>query len=564
MKKSLLTIILTLAINLCSCNFVVNNNSELKDNSENIENLNSENMENANCEIYFNEYEFIKKVDDVNAYHAGVATNLSVDNGVIISPYYSLTINGKSVPVYATRTTNTVHSFVYVDVEKINSDVDFNLYLTIETLEKSTVLNKKNANVTVLPLKKNVNAVIENKKIKAVVSDFGSYSFSFNKKQDEALTIFIAEKENTQELFKGKTINYIEPGDYSALYKDETLFTEENAVYYFKNGRYRVDIISVPANSILYFDKNAYIEVIPTSVANFIQTKGEENITVAGRGLIDFSACCGSEVPEGYSNNKKGMSFSNVTNIDIGGITVINCQTWTLCLNACNQVKVHDVMFFGYRVFSDGIMLSDCKNAVVERNFVRTGDDAFETKSTTAHGLTENVLFINNDAWTDKGIAYGCIYESNHDTTDVHFEDCRVGFAMGTWSNHLGCCVIQMGNRKNAKMYDITFNNIEIFTSYNAAILNIYIGGSGGRGPGYGIVKDIYFKNVTARRNYGAFLNLRTYDSENCFIYDVYLDNIVSNDILLTSDNYTTDNYVTDNVAGGYDFRRLKINTLVD
>lgn len=564
MKKSLLTIILTLAINLCSCNFVVNNNSELKDNSENIENLNSENMENANCEIYFNEYEFIKKVDDVNAYHAGVATNLSVDNGVIISPYYSLTINGKAVPVYATRTTNTVHSFVYVDVEKINSDVDFNLYLTIETLEKSTVLNKKNANVTVLPLKKNVNAVIENKKIKAVVSDFGSYSFSFNKKQDEALTIFIAEKENTQELFKGKTINYIEPGDYSALYKNETLFTEENAVYYFKNGRYRVDIISVPANSILYFDKNAYIEVIPTSVANFIQTKGEENITVAGRGLIDFSACCGSEVPEGYSNNKKGMSFSNVTNIDIGGITVINCQTWTLCLNACNQVKVHDVMFFGYRVFSDGIMLSDCKNAVVERNFIRTGDDAFETKSTTAHGLTENVLFINNDAWTDKGIAYGCIYESNHDTTDVHFEDCRVGFAMGTWSNHLGCCVIQMGNRKNAKMYDITFNNIEIFTSYNAAILNIYIGGSGGRGPGYGIVKDIYFKNVTARRNYGAFLNLRTYDSENCFIYDVYLDNIVSNDILLTSENYTTDNYVTDNVAGGYDFRRLKINTLVD
>ena len=229
-------------------------------------------------------------------------------------------------------------------------------------------------------------------------------------------------------------------------------------------------------------------------------------------------------------------------------------------MNACEDVYISDCLFFGYRVYSDGIMLSDCKNALVEKNFIRTGDDAFETKSTTTNGLTENVWFKNNDAWTDKGVAYGCIYESNHDTSDVHFEDCTVGFAMGTWSNHLGCCVIQMGNRKGAKMYDITFNNFEIYTNHNAAILNIYIGGSGGRGEGYGDVDKIYFSNIVAARNFGAVLNLRTYDSENCSIKRVFVDNVTSNGELFTKQ--TSHGKVNDYVAGGYNFDYLQINTL--
>ena len=268
-------------------------------------------------------------------------------------------------------------------------------------------------------------------------------------------------------------------------------------------------------------------------------------------------------MPAGYSNNKGGLVFSEVDNVTFSGLTVINSQTWTLCMNDCEGVSVYDCMFFAYRVFADGVMLSDCKNAIVENCFVRTGDDAFETKSTTANGLTENVLFRNNAAWTDKAVAYGCIYESNHDTRGVRFENCSVGFALGTWSNHLGSCVIQMGNRKGAVMEDITFDNIEIYTSYNRGALNVYIGGSGGRGAGYGIVKNIYFKNITIKRNFDAFLNLQTYDSENCFIYDLYLDNIVSNGTLLTPMNKFRDGFIHNLVAGGYDLdERLHINTL--
>jgi polygalacturonase len=198
-------------------------------------------------------------------------------------------------------------------------------------------------------------------------------------------------------------------------------------------------------------------------------------------------------------------------------------------------------MLFAYRVFADGYMLSDCKDAVVEYNFARTGDDAFETKSTSSSGLTERVLFQHNAAWTDKAVAYGCIYESNHDTRGVKFINNSVGFALGTWSPHLGCCVIQMGNRRGATIEDILFKNMEIYASYNNAILNVFIGGSGGIGEGWGTVNNIQFKNITATLNYGSVLNVQTRGSEDAYIKHLYLNNIVSNGERITSDNYNKD-----------------------
>ena len=90
-----------------------------------------------------------------------------------------------------------------------------------------------------------------------------------------------------------------------------------------------------------------------------------------------------------------------------------------------------------------------------------------------------------------------------------------------------------------------------------------YVGGSAGRGEGYGHVDNIYFSNISAKRNYGAILNLRTYDSLNCSIKNVYVDNIYSNNILLTNKNYLDAGYVNNKVVGGYDFNYLHINTRI-
>lgn len=47
--------------------------------------------------------------------------------------------------------------------------------------------------------------------------------------------------------------------------------------------------------------------------------------------------------------------------------------------------------------------------------------------------------------------------------------------------------------------------------------------------------------------------------------YDLYLDNILSNGVLLTEDNYLENGYISDKVTGGYNMEKyLHINTRTD
>lgn len=517
----------------------------------------------AACKIYTSQYTQAQTVEGEEALSAftGDLSDNAVENGICVSPYYTMTVNGENIPVYAARSANGLHSFAYIDVESQEEDGSFSLSVKIEGKQDGSVFEDASPEVVVLPESKGVSAQIEQKTVSATIDEYGSYSFAFNKSHIEPLTLMVKEYEAFAAP-SGYTVRNIEPGEHALR---DTTFTEENTVYYFKAGLHETDSIILPSNSILYLERGAYIAVQPSADGNSrsaITNSGTENIRVEGRGLIDFSACTGGSV----GNNKTGIVFNEVSNITFSGSTVINAQTWQICFNACETVHVQDVMCFGYRTFADGVMLSDCKDGIVEDNFIRTGDDAFETKSTTSgtNGkYTDNILFQNNAAWTDKAVAYGCIYESSKDTQNVKFLNNSVGFALGTWSTHLGCNVIQMGNNRDATMHDIQFIGTEIYTSYNQAICNIYIGGSGGQGPGWGKVNNIYFQDITARRNYGLVLNLRSYTSEDTEIKNIYLDNVVSNGTLFTKDLLSDKAYFNNSTQEGVFFSSsLYINTI--
>lgn len=528
--------------------------------------------EEVNCNVTANSYADIASLttqEEIDAYNRDTKTALPCENGVIKSPYFELRINGRKIPVYAARTTNGIHSFAYIDVEKQIKDDPFALNIELGFLQLCTVLDEygEKTKIDVLPESKGVKATLNENKVNCVIRDFGSYSFVFNRFHEQPLTLMVAEKEDTNALFGDYNIEYFEAGDYTSVeMRAKTLFKKENTVYYFKEGRYEIDSISLPSNSILYLEKGVYFKVMPPVTGGSSQLMSvyrKKNVKVAGRGLFDMSACCGSvnTAETGLGNNKGGYSFSLCEDVSVSGIITINSQTWTLCMTDTRNILIDNCMFFAYRVFADGIMLSDCKNAIVEKNFIRTGDDAFETKSTSASGLTENVLFRNNAAWTDKAVAYGCIYEANHDTRGVRFENCSVGFALGTWSTHLGACVIQLGNRRDAITEDITFDGIEVYTNYNPAVCTIYTGGSGGAGEGWGHVNNIRFRNIKVRFNNGAVLNLRTFD-ENSSIKHVYLDNIVSSGVEITPENFFEYGYFRNEVKGGYNTEEyLHINT---
>ena len=83
----------------------------------------------VNCEVAGVEFG-VSEISDVDAYAAevtdgAVSHDAPLQNGMIVSPYYTLTVGGKEVPVYATRCAKSVHSFAYADISKTDKTKDF-------------------------------------------------------------------------------------------------------------------------------------------------------------------------------------------------------------------------------------------------------------------------------------------------------------------------------------------------------------------------------------------------------------------------------------------------------
>jgi hypothetical protein len=505
--------------------------------------------------VYAVTYDGVKtlgSIGEIGGYTVAATNNDAAADGIVASPYFTLEINGAGVPVYGARTTNGIHSFSYVDVEREKGG-EFLLNIRLTVSDSAAVLEKPSPTVTVLPESAGVSATLKNRVVSAKLKKTGSFSFVFNKGYTEAFTLFVAE----YEVFSapdGYQTTELAPGEHTAK---ETNFTQGETVYRFKAGRHKTDVIRLPADSVLYFEPGAYIEVTPVTTGGdgyAIRGVGK-NIRVAGRGLIDMSACPGGDRVAG--GRRPGISFYGAKNVSVEGLTIINSHTWTLTFSNCETVKVKNNLLLGYRTYSDGIMLSDCRDGIVEDCFVRTGDDAVEVKSASDEGTTDNILFQRCAVWTDKASAYGAIYETNRDIKNVTFRDCSVGFAVQA-SINAGPMVIQQGRTPNTKIHDIRFENIEVYTTYNP-VINITIRSYGGNSI-YGNIYDIYFKNITVAHNRsGVAVNVRSDNTATGKIGAIYVDSLTTDAGGFTADDIATDAVKT---HAGWDTSNLKVNTL--
>lgn len=530
-KKLLLASCGILLCGLSSCGDSNNTNKDKYSNFENIV------------------YESIADVNDILKWQGEVKKDGNnnddpVENGIIKCQYYTLTINEKEIPVYSTRCGMGTHSFAWIDVESAE-----NIYLDVE-------LNLKNRHekVVVLPESKGIEATLSNNKVSAVLNSLGSFSFAFDRKQDEALTIFVAKKEDCI-IPDGYNKVVIEPGKY---HLGETSFEDSETVYYFKKGNYELSSIYAPSNSKLYFEPGTFISVIPEDNKDnhsAIESRGTTNVEVCGRALFDFSACQG-----GDAKVKGVYNFMNVDTGRFSGIVTINSNNWSLCYTNSNDITVETNMLLGYRTYSDGIMMSDCQNCLVRNNFVRTGDDAIEVKSTGSEG-TQDMIYEYNDVWTDKARGYGCIYESNKNVKNVIFRKNTIGFALPTWSPILGCCTINMGTRRATVWEDVYFKDIEIYISYNA-LINVSLRDDTGNGDG-GTCKNIYFENITAYRAYGLAVSVTVHTGST--LGKIYIDNLKYNDKEFKASDLNSDDVSINHYSSSWSkTSNIKVNTLIE
>lgn len=219
-------------------------------------------------------------------------------------------------------------------------------------------------------------------------------------------------------------------------------------VVYVPVGAYKVkDILYIKSNVTLYLQGGAVIKSNPDRTLYEYTTSREgkifidpmiridhaPNAKILGRGVLDAS---GIEIMDtdrasstylGYRRNVIVGNFSN--HVTIEGILIKDSTTWTINgIQGGDGFTVRHVKIINhknadqYKIMNDGIDLCGTRNAVAEKNFVMTVDDALCAKSTITDFAMYNVRFKNNIVFSScAGLKAGL--QSLSPMYDVWFED---------------------------------------------------------------------------------------------------------------------------------------------
>lgn len=439
---------------------------------------------------------------DVQSWQAEVFTpngnnnDMPTKNAVIHSPWHTLEINGTQVPVYTARCGKGSHSFAWVDV--VDHQDDF-------ILEVKLAMHRTYAQCVVLPESREVDATIDGKNITSYIRNYGSFTYTFATSEEAAVTdptmtplTIMVTKEEKLDVPAGYDVQYIDPGYHG---NNDLEFTDEYMYYVFRPGLHEICSINVPANSVLWLEKGAYLKCSDRllnpdnpnggyNTQTAIHMQDCENPQVRGRGLLDMG-----EVLGGDGKYKHVVNASRCQSPVVTGLTIINANTWTMCFYNNDDALMEYNLLLAYRTYSDGLMMSECRDSVGRYNFVRTGDDAIEFKGTGWGGsaVGSNCVYEYNDCWTDKGSGYCLTWESACDMENMTFRNNSLGFAQPTWSSGNNALDCRLGTDVESRWGDVVFRDIEI---YHVISPNVIITQMSGLGA---ILDNILFENITVK-----------------------------------------------------------------
>ena len=438
---------------------------------------------------------------DVQSWQAEVFTanggnnDMPTRNAVIHSPWHTLEINGTQVPVYTARCGKGSHSFAWVDV--VDHQDDF-------ILEVKLAMHRTYAQCVVLPESREVDATIDGKNITSYIRNYGSFTYTFATSEEAAVTdptmtplTIMVTKEEKLDVPAGYDVQYIDPGYHG---NNDLEFTDEYMYYVFRPGLHEICSINVPANSVLWLEKGAYLKCSDRllnpdnpnggyNTQTAIHMQDCENPQVRGRGLLDMG-----EVLGGDGKYKHVVNASRCQSPVVTGLTIINANTWTMCFYNSDALMEYNLLL-AYRTYSDGLMMSECRDSVGRYNFVRTGDDAIEFKGTGWGGsaVGSNCVYEYNDCWTDKGSGYCLTWESACDMENMTFRNNSLGFAQPTWSSGNNALDCRLGTDVESRWGDVVFRDIEIYHVISPNVIITQMSGIGA------ILDNILFENITVK-----------------------------------------------------------------
>lgn len=281
------------------------------------------------------------------------------------------------------------------------------------------------------------------------------------------------------------------------VYRANTLFLKSNLVF------------QVEAETVLKCGDDRF--AFPHDC--FLYAEGEENIVLAGDGVIDgnyeaFLDVVSRYHKAGYQDRRpRLMILEKCRHISVRDLTMRGSTNWTCHMSGCEDVSISNLRIVNdlAQANSDGIDLDHCRNVRIANCHISCADDCIVFKNTRAHkeyGPCENITVTNCTLTSTSGaVKFGS--ESVSDFRNIIVTNCII-----TDTNRaLGLQLRDEGNIENVLFDNIIIDTRRFYDRYWGKAEPVYVT-SLPRSPEKpsGSIRNVRFRNIIAHCENGALI----------------------------------------------------------
>lgn len=281
------------------------------------------------------------------------------------------------------------------------------------------------------------------------------------------------------------------------------------------------------AGETFFLSKNNYTVYIAAGavVKGSIMADGLSGATVRGRGILDGSELTHEPVLLAESRVGAIWLIGGSDHL-VEGITITDFPMWNIVMNHTERPIVRNVHIFGSGINADGIHMSASRDGLISGVFIRSCDDhivMYHYGETSGHTV-RNSVFWGDDAHI---ILLGLGEKQNADITDIDFENLDVLTQQGVYIVDKFTGVMKLWASSGNSIKNITFKDIrvEAFRSPEKSKVFHFRTDQLSAGVGKGkSVENIVLDNVTYSGS-GEQMSMLYGADETSYITNIYIRN---------------------------------------
>ncbi len=442
--------------------------------------------------------------------------------GEILSARYSITVEGRYLPVYTCKIgmADNINRFKAVD-DLLHSEKYYDMasfaYFDMRGQASVTVNVKDTVNsVKILPASANIKVTRHLHSITFLVTQPQNLTVEINGEWIKSLHLFVNPVASSIPDAHDPDVLFFGPGIHEL---SSTVIGDHHTIY-------------VAGGAILkcVIGKNEPFGIEPSGLRNYaprILLAGRQ-VKLCGRGIIDAGDC------PVHAGNFIVLKGSDLT---LEGVIIRNSCGWTVPVRQSDHVVIDNVKILGYRANSDGIDICNSTNVMVKNCFIRTNDDLIVVKTEKGEGPAKHILVNNCVLFNQLANALSLGAELREDVDDVCFTNCHIIHDQGrAWS-------LRIFQSDSSTISHIRFEDLDIAESH--LFVSLWIGKEiASYNKALGNIRDVLFRNIDV---HGAPLNIDLVGGDKDHdIQNVTFQHIILNDKNLWKENVKSNLFVKD------------------